>query len=274
MPRPANPQSWNRYSYVNNSPFRYIDPTGHRLACGVFGEGCEDDEADALRQPGPTILDESKLDKIPGIKTKVSAADVYKNYLELWFQPDGYWWDAFGRDADGFTIYDYLSMVAYNEAAYNTDIAKGISEAGVRWFYERVNEGYKGYTDDIYGILYWWARYSESGARIIKSGKPPELDPSVDDPNEIAKMVIFGKSLQILGIWREGMALNSPYGWANASAWNDINPGASKSFNANSHAIFYTQGGGDTLYFPSGCAVSTWVDKTRSGNCDPVAKWH
>ena len=29
----ANPQSLNRYSYVNNNPLRYTDPTGHR-ACG------------------------------------------------------------------------------------------------------------------------------------------------------------------------------------------------------------------------------------------------
>jgi hypothetical protein len=29
VPNPANPQSWNRYSYVNNSPVHYNDPTGH-----------------------------------------------------------------------------------------------------------------------------------------------------------------------------------------------------------------------------------------------------
>ncbi|MEJ5312600.1 MAG: RHS repeat-associated core domain-containing protein, partial [Anaerolineae bacterium] len=29
VPSPANPQTLNRYSYVLNSPLRYIDPTGH-----------------------------------------------------------------------------------------------------------------------------------------------------------------------------------------------------------------------------------------------------
>jgi len=29
IPDPANPQAWNRYSYVNNSPINYNDPTGH-----------------------------------------------------------------------------------------------------------------------------------------------------------------------------------------------------------------------------------------------------
>ncbi|MFC1953475.1 RHS repeat-associated core domain-containing protein, partial [Chloroflexota bacterium] len=29
IPNPANPQSFNRYSYVLNNPLRYTDPTGH-----------------------------------------------------------------------------------------------------------------------------------------------------------------------------------------------------------------------------------------------------
>ena len=29
IPNPANPQTWNRYSYVLNNPIRYSDPSGH-----------------------------------------------------------------------------------------------------------------------------------------------------------------------------------------------------------------------------------------------------
>ncbi len=29
IPSPANPQSWNRYSYVGNSPINFSDPSGH-----------------------------------------------------------------------------------------------------------------------------------------------------------------------------------------------------------------------------------------------------
>jgi RHS repeat-associated protein len=36
---PSDPQSFNRFSYVRNSPLNYTDPTGHQ-ACG-FGEGCQ-----------------------------------------------------------------------------------------------------------------------------------------------------------------------------------------------------------------------------------------
>src|SRR5512144_2492426 len=37
IPGAANPQSWNRYSYVLNNPIRNIDPTGHK--CVSEGEG-------------------------------------------------------------------------------------------------------------------------------------------------------------------------------------------------------------------------------------------
>ena len=36
IPRAANPQSWNRYSYVANNPLRYTDPMGHRYVEGEF----------------------------------------------------------------------------------------------------------------------------------------------------------------------------------------------------------------------------------------------
>jgi hypothetical protein len=44
VPDQTNPQSWNRYSYVNNNPVRYTDPSGHMMDQGDMGggAGCSD----------------------------------------------------------------------------------------------------------------------------------------------------------------------------------------------------------------------------------------
>ena len=44
IPNAANPQSWNRFSYVRNNPILFNDPTGHM-------ESCED--GDLCRHPDP-----------------------------------------------------------------------------------------------------------------------------------------------------------------------------------------------------------------------------
>ena len=41
VPDPARPQSFNRYSYVNNSPLAYTDPSGHSCADALEGYPAE-----------------------------------------------------------------------------------------------------------------------------------------------------------------------------------------------------------------------------------------
>ncbi|MCA9934984.1 MAG: peptidoglycan DD-metalloendopeptidase family protein, partial [Anaerolineales bacterium] len=49
VPDPANPQSYNRYSYVLNRVLNFTDPTGHR-ECGAF-DGCSGEALPALPLP-------------------------------------------------------------------------------------------------------------------------------------------------------------------------------------------------------------------------------
>ncbi len=51
IPDPANPQSWNRYSYVGNNPVNFNDPTGHKECDPEFG--CEGKLPKPLPKPDP-----------------------------------------------------------------------------------------------------------------------------------------------------------------------------------------------------------------------------
>ncbi len=46
VPYPANPQSFNRFSYAYNNPINYSDPSGHNPVCNQDGSICSVDPYD------------------------------------------------------------------------------------------------------------------------------------------------------------------------------------------------------------------------------------
>ncbi len=54
IPYPANPQSWNRYSYVGNNPVNFNDPTGH-YGCGDGADYECGHESQIVPIPAPNI---------------------------------------------------------------------------------------------------------------------------------------------------------------------------------------------------------------------------
>jgi hypothetical protein len=66
VPRPDDPQSFNRYSYVLNNPLRYTDPSGHQAdeVCGVLQCLNDDAKAQLQRRLESTRLGRAMFDKL------------------------------------------------------------------------------------------------------------------------------------------------------------------------------------------------------------------
>jgi GH24 family phage-related lysozyme (muramidase) len=89
IPDPANPQSWNRFSYVLNNPIRFNDPTGHK-ACETIEEcnemGITPSGKDLTYNQ---IMTKSKLPKLKDVKD-MNLSEDGEDFLFSW---EGGWSD-------------------------------------------------------------------------------------------------------------------------------------------------------------------------------------
>jgi RHS repeat-associated protein len=73
--RLANPQSWNRYSYVLNNPVRLIDPTGYEAE-----DGTNPDQAQAKKpDEKPAKVDEATKDGVKVTVTQLTEPVAFDN---------------------------------------------------------------------------------------------------------------------------------------------------------------------------------------------------
>jgi RHS repeat-associated protein len=103
VPNPLKPQSFNRFSYVNNNPTGYVDPTGHKTIC----------------------MDEQCFDTYEGTYSHVLNTVLHKGGLTVGFPPEGGW----GAEVDDKDIEpnrgDELDLIEELAEEYDIDLPPG-----------------------------------------------------------------------------------------------------------------------------------------------------
>lgn len=84
IPSAADPQSWDRYSYANNNPIKFKDPSGHRVCESRDGYEC-DPKIAHLWDRADKILHKygGKNDLEAMVKIINTAASLYRTYDEM-----------------------------------------------------------------------------------------------------------------------------------------------------------------------------------------------
>jgi RHS repeat-associated protein len=134
IPGAANPQNWNRFSYVYNNPVLYNDPTGHLAGCDVDYLGsCRNMAASLSYVSLSTQSNPNRPDKIdPDAPAEVT--DLYNLYGLMWKDKGGWWWEQYG--SGGFTIWEFMAVMwGYEQQGFpNTkNYAAALSSRGAWW---------------------------------------------------------------------------------------------------------------------------------------------
>ncbi len=277
-----NPKAFDRYAYVLNNPLRYTDPSGHGACDGsITVPECEDEKIakdGKVPHPNPpTPVDPAKLDDFRWIPTYISGRDFYNWYLDLWYR-NGWWWEMFGRDGDGFTIWDAFAVI-YVQETYKNWTNPHIAEAAIRdansWCYDRYEK-----SCSVEGYVNHFAHeYSSAGTFVRAEGVPHDPRGWVDGFTPEAAIAL-GNVAHLFSnhpvSWDKGCVDSRPCGWANNSA-SMYPPEVRQHLHDNQEALFvYNPSGSidfNPWFIPSGCAKTNWI--SRRGRdltliCDPV----
>ena len=122
LPDPHSPQKLNRYSYVTNSPLRYVDPSGHD-GCETNAAECDGWRGTAINWLNGAAYWVGHFDPWANLQSGVSSYGAMMNVMPWYIQaPAG----AIPGLGDGMDVLDTMSALQngnYGEAAFYGTLA-------------------------------------------------------------------------------------------------------------------------------------------------------
>ena len=212
-------------------------------------------------ETGHTTVDMYALERYRG-RTGISGLDFYSWYAFLYNNKDGWWWEMFGQDEDGFTVYDAMGVIMYYEAQLQWDNPY-LGEAAVR----KANS----YCENVFGhpcqtdeeFINWFAAHNQSAGNHFRDPNYPKDDyTQIMTEADVEGLRVLVETFKTRPEeWNDGCtgstyALSRPCGWANASYFQGR--GLLKMAE-NPQALYTYEGGGDPWIIPSGCVWAFWA---------------
>jgi RHS repeat-associated protein len=168
VPGAANPQAWNRYSYVLGNPLKYIDPSGHGQC--QTQEDCDDMGTTPMgtgsnNTPTPKPKDEDEDDGAYGNCNNDPDCLIDDSLPPGW--STGVYCDASGCHTDGFSYADYwhdplsyIEMLILGGGSYRALVnfatingGSSIVSIGSNGLYQKAGYTFFQLPDKVYRIL-------------------------------------------------------------------------------------------------------------------------
>jgi len=256
----GNPQSFNRYSYVLNSPIKYNDPSGH--------ETCMDDYYWHGKCHHPDKIDFSQLNN-KNEKISYSGWMMYGLYIDAWQASNG-----------NLSIKIFVTLILSHEFQPITNIGDDFKEtlktAAGNWFWCSPNGNTNNCTNlrqngtDINASLLNWVGGMQSGRMLYEAVQGGANAWGGLHGNNNLPLATDVMNFVLNESTADGhLYLNTPFYWANRSLpLNQNIKYATQGLSFNQYFDIYPNNSvSDPFYLLSPCQTDYWRQTNTYGSC-------